>query len=111
MTDEPNDNVSTKLLEEGVRREFERRSSGTGSGGNDGFETRLTRVERHMDELRVLCPRLETKIDQLLKEVYELKGRVSQLPSLWQLFLLLMTFVVAIFGLAFAFVRFAIPHA
>jgi hypothetical protein len=64
-----------------------------------------------MDELRVLFPRLETKIDQLLKEVYELKGRMSQLPSLWQLFLPLMAFVVAIFGLAFAFVRFAIPHA
>jgi len=63
-----------------------------------------------MDEFRALFSSLEPKMDQMLKEAFDLQGRVSQLPSLWQLFLPLMAFVVAIFGLAFAFVRFAIPH-
>jgi hypothetical protein len=110
MTPEPPDNVNTKLIEEFVRREYDRRHR-SGGGGDDGFEPRLARLERHMDELRSLFPRLETKIDQLLKEVYELKGRVSQLPSLWQLFLPLIAFVIAIFGFAFALIRLAAPHS
>jgi hypothetical protein len=67
----------------------------------------LDRLEREVAEIRLLLERMNAKIDQLPKaaDFFELRGRVSQLPTVWQLFSL----VVAIFALAFALVRFGLP--
>jgi hypothetical protein len=110
MSEEPVGNLGTKLLEDLVRREFEKRM-GAGSGdGGDNIGPRLSTLEQKVEQIQAQVARLDTKFDQFTKEIFELKGRVSQLPSLWQLFFPLLAFVVAIFGLQFAFVRFALPH-
>lgn len=65
------------------------------------------RLEKEVAEIKTVLVRMEAKIDQLPKsaDFFELKGRISQLPTVWQLSGL----VVAIFALAFALVRFGLP--
>ncbi len=72
------------------------------------MEARLESVEHKVDELGKSLERIETKIDHLPKstDFFELKGRVSQLPTVWQLFGL----IIALFGLAFLLVRFGLAQ-
>jgi len=108
--DETSSDVDTRLLDERIDHAFDRRSER--GGGDDGsgsdFETRLRNVESKVDDMRIVLERVETKIDMLPKsaDVAEIKGRVSQLPTVWQLFGL----VLGIFALAFAQMRFGIPQ-
>jgi hypothetical protein len=108
--EEPPRDVNTRLLDERIDQALERRfpkGSGSGGGGDD-FESRIATVERKVDDLRIALERMESKIDQLPKsaDFFELKGRVSQLPTVWQQFGL----IIAIFGLAFVLVRFGLPQ-
>jgi hypothetical protein len=107
---DPPGNVDLTLLEKAIDRVLERRAAG-GGGGSD-FEQRLLRVERALADLQAQITRMEAKIDQLPKaaDFFELKGRVSQLPTIWQLIWPLMAFVATIFGLAFVLLRFALPR-
>ncbi|NYZ11182.1 hypothetical protein HL658_01365 [Azospirillum sp. RWY-5-1] len=57
------------------------------------------RMERRFEKLDERMRRLET-------DGAEMKGRVSQLPTLWQVAAL----IFAIFGAAFTLIRFAPPH-
>jgi hypothetical protein len=115
MSEEPGNHANPKVIDFRAAQEVERRKKGRRGGGDDGgmdFEGRLTALERRVEEIQSSLTRIETKIDQLPKaaDFYELKGRVSQLPTVWQLFLPLIAFTIAIFGLSFALVRFALPH-
>jgi hypothetical protein len=97
----------TTLLDERIKRELDRRGVGGGDGGDD-LGARVSTLETAIARIDATLLRMESKIDQLPKatEVAELKGRVSQLPTVWQLFGL----VIAIFGLAFALLRFGVPQ-
>lgn len=57
------------------------------------------RMERRFEKLDERMRKLET-------DGAEMKGRVSQLPTLWQVAAL----IFAIFGAAFTLIRFAPPH-
>jgi len=109
-TEEPPRDVNTRLLDDRIDQALKRRfPSGEGGGGSgDDFEARLASVEQKVDDLRAGMERVEIKIDQLptAADVSEIKGRVSQMPTVWQL----LGLVIAIFGLAFALVRFGLPQ-
>ena len=84
--------------------------SGGGNGNDGGMEERLKALETKVDRLgdeaasvKALLGQLAPKIDGLVKDVAEIKGRVSAMPSSWQLIGL----IIAVFGLAFAVVKFA----
>lgn len=52
---------------------------GGGGGGMYGdMERRVTALEKQFD-------RIDNKLDALIKDVSELKGRVASLPSSWQM--------------------------
>jgi hypothetical protein len=95
------------LLDQRIERLLDRRGIGGGRGGGD-LEPRVSTLEGAVARIDATLLRLEGKIDQTAKatEVAELKGKVSQLPTVWQVFGL----VVAIFGLAFALIRFGLPQ-
>jgi hypothetical protein len=112
MTEQSRDPPDTRLLDQrihrAIERHMERGSTGSGSGGGGDWERRLTNVESTMARIDSTVTRLDARFDQLPKatDIAELKGRVSQLPTMWQLSGL----IIAIFGLAFALVRFALPR-
>ena len=108
--DDPPRDINTRLLDERIDRALDRRfpTGSDGGGGGDELDARLEAVEKNVSEFGKSLERIESKIDQLPKsaDFFELKGRVSQLPTVWQLFGL----IVALFGLAFLLVRFGLAH-
>ena len=72
--------------------------SGDGGGTSDGMEARVTSLEKRFD-------RFEAKLDSLIRDVAEVKGRVSAMPSTWQL----VGIILAVLGAAFAIIRFGLP--
>lgn len=107
--DDSTRDVHTRLLDDRIDRALERRfPPGSGGGGDDGVERRIEGLEADVAEIKTSLLRIESKIDQLPQapDFFELKGRVSQLPTVWQLF----GVVIAIFALAFALLRFGMPQ-
>jgi len=108
MSDErvPN-NVETGLLDqrldEAVKRYF---IGGGGPGG--GPDERITRLESSVTEIKITLARIEERLGHMVTDAdfAELKGRVSQLPTIWQLF----SIIIAVFGFAFVLVRFGLPR-
>jgi hypothetical protein len=82
-----------------LRAKVKEVESSGGSGGGMDITTRIERLEGSVKQI-------ETDIKSLVKEVHEIKGRVSQLPT----FVQVIGLVFAIFGAAFALLRFGIPH-
>lgn len=70
---------------------------GGGDGTFDGMEARVTALEKRFDKF-------EAKLDTLIKDVAEMKGRVSAMPTTWQL----IGMVLAIMGASFAMIRFGV---
>lgn len=66
----------------------------------------LIRLESKIDRIEARLDRVEARMDQFATDLAELKGRVSQLPTVWQL----MGMIIAVFGLAFALIRFGLPQ-
>jgi hypothetical protein len=62
---------------------------GGGDGTSDGMDARLTALEKRFDKF-------EAKLDALLKDVAEVKGRVSALPTTLQM----LGFVLAVLAIA-----------
>jgi hypothetical protein len=72
------------------------KSSG-GGGTFDGMDARVTALEKRFD-------RFEQKLDGLVKDTAEMKGRISAMPTTWQL----MGMILAIMGASFAIIRFGL---
>ena len=70
---------------------------GGGGGTFDGMEARVAKLEKSFDKI-------DGKLDSLIKEVAEMKGRVSAMPTTWQLIGL----VLGIMAATLAIVRFGI---
>lgn len=70
---------------------------GGGGGTFDGMESRVAKLEKSFDKI-------DGKLDSLIKEVAEMKGRVSAMPTTWQLIGL----VLGIMAATLAIVRFGI---
>ena len=109
MTDETTPNVATKLLDERIEAAMQRRfGAGSSSGGGGELEKRLAGVEKKLDEMAAQIQLTRTDMAGVAKavDVAELKGRVTQLPTTWQL----LGLIFAMFGMAFALVRFGLPR-
>lgn len=72
---------------------------GGGDGTLDDMEQRVASLEKRFD-------RFEAKVDALIKDVAEIKGRISAMPSTWQL----VGLILAIMGASFTILRFTIGH-
>lgn len=70
-----------------------------GDGTGDGINKRLDRLEAQMEKQN-------TKFENLQKDIAEIKGRLSAMPTTWQLVAL----IFAIMGAAFAIIKFGMPH-
>lgn len=70
---------------------------GGGDGTFDDMEARVAKLEKSFDKI-------DGKLDSLIKEVAEMKGRVSAMPTTWQLIGL----VLGIMAATLAIVRFGI---
>lgn len=71
-----------------------------GDGGGDRFdpmEQRVAALEKRFD-------RFEAKLDTLVRDVAEVKGRVGAMPTAWQL----LGMILAIMGASFAIIRFGL---
>ena len=60
--------------------------SDDGGGTSDDMEARVKLLEYRAGEAEKGFARLEGKIDTLVKDVSEIKGKVSNLPTAWQIF-------------------------
>lgn len=107
MTDDRRDNVDWKMFEERVERivehHFQTRSGG-GEGG--GLEARIEKLEIRFAEFEKKLDRVESQMAKGV-DLARLEGRVSQLPTIWQIAGL----ILVIFGAAFTLLRFGLPHS
>lgn len=73
----------------------------TGGGGGDiygGMEARVADLEKRTGKI-------EEKIDKVLIDLAEIKGKLSGMPTTWQI----VTLVFAIMAGSFAIIRFGLP--
>ena len=103
---EPDDTLMRQLRERG-------RLANGGGGSDDGgmLDTRVATLEVEPREIRATLGRIDITLrsmDERLcgieKDVGELKGRVSQIPNVWQVLIGGASFI----GIAFAAVRFGL---
>lgn len=74
-------------------------NDGGGGGTFDGMDARVTALEKRFD-------RFEAKLDAVVKDLAEVKGRISAMPTTWQL----LGMILAIMGASFAIIRFGLVH-
>jgi hypothetical protein len=63
-------------------------------------------MEPRVKALEAGMARIEPKIDGLVKDVADIKGRISAMPTTWQL----LGMILAIMGASFAIIRFGLAH-
>ncbi|MGX1100085.1 hypothetical protein [Amorphus sp. MBR-141] len=80
-----------------ARRAKDTLSSGGGGGTSDGMEPRIARLEKDMSEIK-------SDLKKIGLDVSETKGRLSAMPTTWQLAGL----IIAIMGLSFVVIRFGL---
>ena len=68
------------------------------------LEVRADGVERRMEALERKLDQLIDAVNKIAVDLAEVKGRVNSLPNTWQL----ISLVVAIFGGAFAIIRYGV---
>lgn len=78
---------------------------GGGGGTLDEMETRVKMLEYRADQTEKLLVRMDAKLDVLGRDVSEVKGKLSAMPSTWQMVGLIVAMAVAIFTV----VRVALP--
>jgi hypothetical protein len=93
--------VDVSFLERRLSQ-LEKASGLKSGGGGDRFDPMEPRVKA----LEAGMARIEPKIDGLVKDVAEIKGRISAMPTTWQL----LGMILAIMGASFAIIRFGLAH-
>ncbi|MGE0584149.1 MAG: hypothetical protein AB7O39_03340 [Flavobacteriaceae bacterium] len=78
--------------------------TGGGGGTYDGMEARVKLLEYRAEQADKMFARIDAKLDGIAKDMSEIKGRISAMPTTWQL----ITMVLAIMGATFAFIRFGL---
>ena len=108
MADRDDRPPEMRLLEAQIEKALDRRFPPGDGGGISDLHERVKHLENGMGEVLKRLERIEAKLDSKASavDVAEIKGRVSQLPTLFQI----ATLVFAIFGAAFVLIRFAAPH-
>jgi hypothetical protein len=56
-----------------------------GSGNPPDMEARVARLETDVAEIKGILARLEATITKIRDDVMELKGKVSLMPTIWQI--------------------------
>ncbi len=84
------------------------------SGGDypqgPGVEARLTLLETAVAEIRIELKAIRGELAALRVDVAEMKGRLTNIPTTFQLIYMQTAFVLAIFAAAFTLLRFGAPH-
>ena len=75
-----------------------------------GLEAGLARLEVVVEEIRAELKAMRGEITQLRLDVAEMKGRLQNIPTSFQLIYMQSAFVAAIFAVAFALLRYAPPQ-
>jgi hypothetical protein len=78
-------------------------SGGGGYPQGSSLEARVTAVE-------VRLTRIETAVDGIRLDLAEIKGKLSNLPTTFQLLYMQAGLILAIFAAAFGLLRLAAPH-
>jgi len=79
-----------------------------GSGRrNPGLETRVALLEAAIEEIRAELKAIRTEISALRLDVAEMKGRLANIPTTFQLFYMQGGLILAIFAAAFGLLRLA----
>jgi hypothetical protein len=85
--------------------------AGGGSGPHDpGMEQRMTSLEGAVGEIRSDLKNILRDIQRVSLDVAEIKGKVSNVPTTFQLIYMQIGFILAIFAASFALLKLALPH-
>jgi hypothetical protein len=74
------------------------------------LEAIVGEIRSELKAMRQDIAELKTTMRKLQLDLAEVKGRISQIPTMIQLVTLVVTLVIAIWGMAFATLRFAGVH-
>ncbi len=78
--------------------------SGGGGGTSDDMDARLKLLEYRAEQADKMFARIDGKLDGMAKDLSEVKGRISAMPTTWQL----LGMILAIMGASFAIIRFGL---
>ncbi|WP_434617445.1 hypothetical protein [Azospirillum sp. B2RO_4] len=91
--------------------EFDRPIDGGGDGPHPpDMEQRVAKLETDVGEIKDILKRLEPSLSRITVDLAELKGKISHMPTLWQIagtMLAINAGIVAVAGLAVALLRHA----
>lgn len=83
-----------------------------GDGTSSDMETRVRLLEYRADQTEKLLTRMDGKLDGLIKDVSEIKGKVGTLPTTWNIigiFAAMMGLLLGGGGIVLAILRFMTP--
>lgn len=78
--------------------------SGDGGGTFDDMDARIKVLEYRAEQADKVFARIDSKLDGLVKDLSEVKGRINAMPTTWQL----LGMILAIMGASFAIIRFGL---
>jgi len=109
-------NVSLDLLRTQLDRANAENAAHLKDGGGGGtfndMEARVKLLEYRADQTEKLLVRMDGKLDGLVKDVSEIKGKVGTLPTTWNIigiFTALMGLLLGGAGIALTIIRFMPP--
>lgn len=96
---------NTSLLDDRVQKAVDAALAKRGnSGDSGGMDTRIGRIERDVEGLMTI-------VGTLVKDVAEIKGKISNLPTTIQLVGIMLGVSFGLLALIFAVLKFAVPVA
>jgi hypothetical protein len=113
----PGDETVDFTLTKGwMRKQAERDRTGgppggpPSGGGTDDLGPRVGALEAAIGRLDGRIGKLEDKVDGVIKDIAEIKGRLSQMPTTFQMLTWLVGVAIALTGLVYAVARTTAPH-
>jgi hypothetical protein len=83
-----------------------------GSGPHDpGMEQRITTLENAVGEIRSDLKNILRDIQRVSLDVAEIKGKLSNIPTTFQLIYMQIGFILAVFAASFALFKLVVPHS